>query len=233
MVVECHSRESSDDGRRKTQTQEFCNEAELSEYFDRVSSGGDGKRACLRIIHVQNAIWARSFLFKKYGILSNSKMDSAGEAFSRWAQYEKPQRRAGHPVLNARAFRIDKNVWRKVWRTGFGVDYLRYFTPHHMEDSAEPNLEDFKMMELDHWVEIDGNSYPAHGYDVYVQRLSVYIQRNMEDAGLAEDDYEDYPSPSASIHSTRPVDDNGDAVNVPEPPKEVLTSLDNSELTID
>jgi hypothetical protein len=153
--------------------------------------------------------------------------DGAGNAFSRWAQYEKPQRRAGHPVLNARAFRVDKNVWRRVWRSGFGVDYLRYFTPRHMENTEEPNLQDFKLMELNEWVETDESSYPAHGYDVYVQRLSVYIQRNMEDTGLAEEDWDDYSDTNASIEMMKPTDARGDSISNP-PPAHLLKSFDNS-----
>jgi hypothetical protein len=172
--------------------------------------------------HVQNALWAREVLFKRYGIISGHKDSSA---FSRWAQYEKPQRRAGHPILNARAFRVDKNVWRRVWSTGFGVDYLRYFTPRYMELADEASAKEFKVMQLNEWVETDGNFYPAHAYDVYVQRLSVYVQRNMEDSGLAEDEWQDYPDSDAFSESVRNI---GDARNA-RPPSDVLQYCDNSE----
>lgn len=120
-------------------------------------------------------------------------------AFSKWAMYEKPQRRAGRPVLNAKAFRVDKSLPRRVWRTGFGVDYLRYFAPDHMAthlgeeqglEAREANVQDFKLLELNRWVDAEGNnSYPAHGFDVYVQRLSVYVQRSMDHAGLINEDW--------------------------------------------
>lgn len=112
--------------------------------------------------------------------------------------YDKPQQRAGRPVLNARAFRIDKSPLRNIWRTGFGADYLRYFKPDHLlenlgDDAA--NVADFRLLELNQWVEAEGtDSYPAHGFDVYVQRLSVYIQRNMDGAGLVNEDW-NYPAP--------------------------------------
>ena len=178
--------------------------------------------------HVQNALWARSLLFKRYGIVNSYPKDGTGNAFSRWAQYEKPQRRAGHPVLNGRAFRVDKNVWRRVWRTGFGVDYLRYFTPQHMEAAEEPNIQDFKLMELKEWVETDESSYSAHGYDVYVQRLSVYLQRNMEDSGIEEDEWNDDSDMSASTELTNPTKGRGDSL-VDPPPTEILKSFDNSK----
>jgi hypothetical protein len=156
----------------------------------------------LRIIHVQNAIWARKFLLSKFNITHNH--NEKGTAFSRWAMYDKPQKRAGRPVLNAKPFRVDKDPWRRVWRTGFGVDYLRYFTPEHiLQAAALPDApasvdtaHEFKLLELNQWRENDeGNSYAVHGYDVFVQRLSVYVQRNMDGAGLVEDDWDDVPNP--------------------------------------
>jgi hypothetical protein len=160
--------------------------------------------------------------------VNSQTKEGTPNAFSRWAQYEKPQRRAGHPVLNARAFRVDKNVWRRVWRTGFGVDYLRYFTPRHMEAAEEPNLPDFKLMELKEWVETDESSYSAHGYDVYVQRLSVYVQRNMEDSGLAEDEWDDDSDASTSVELIKPTNDRGESI-VDPPPNEILRGFDNSK----
>ena len=160
--------------------------------------------------------------------MNSETKEGTPNAFSRWAKYEKPQRRAGHPVLNARAFRVDKNVWRRVWRTGFGVDYLRYFTPRHMETAEEPNIQDFKLMELKEWVETDESSYSAHGYDVYVQRLSVYVQRNMEDSGLAEDEWDDDSDASTSVELMKPTNDRGESI-VDPPPNEVLRGFDNSK----
>jgi hypothetical protein len=46
-------------------------------------------------------------------------------------------------------------------------------------------------MELNHWEEAtEGgvNSIPAHGYDIYVQRMSVYVQRNEGPVNLSPDD---------------------------------------------
>jgi hypothetical protein len=168
---------------------------------------------------VQNAVWAREFLFAKYGIGTGPNEDHfrSHHKFSKWARYEKPQRRAGHPVPNAKAFKVDKVPSRNVWRTGFGLDYLRYFPPGYMGELSnnDPNstdslpaesVDDFKLLELNKWADDDGLSYSAHGYDVYVQRLSLYVQRNMECADLWD------ASRRASIH----LDNNSDAGSMPE-----------------
>jgi hypothetical protein len=148
--------------------------------------------------------------------------------------YDKPQKRAGRPVLNAKPFRVDKDPWRRVWRTGIGVDYLRYFTPEHMKP-REVSAHEFKLLELNRWDEDDsGNSYPMHGYDVFVQRMSIYVQRNMENAGLAEDDWEDVPNPYVEYQTRRKSLGlglaNGDAAKEEMQMKEVLNQFDNSEL---
>jgi hypothetical protein len=126
---------------------------------------------------------------------------------------------------------VDKNVWRRVWRTGFGVDYLRYFTPSHMDSAEETNVEDFKLTQLNHWIDTEGTSYPAHGYDVYVQRLSVYLQRNMEGAGLAEDEWEDYPDPADSTEYANPNEARKESGAIP-PSSDTIKTFDNSKLIL-
>ncbi|KAF2664719.1 hypothetical protein BT63DRAFT_96732 [Microthyrium microscopicum] len=193
LIVDLLSRDQSSDKKRQTQAHELGSLTELNNFY----TNKDKKTPCLRIVHVQNSPWARDFLFRKYGIANPEDpvyRRQMGNAFSKWAMYEKPQRRAGRPVLNARAFRIDKSPMRNVWRTGFGADYLRYFTPGHIgadeEEGGDSRVSDFKLLELDKWMGAEGDeSYPSHGFDVYVQRLSVYIQRNMENAGLVNEDW--------------------------------------------
>jgi hypothetical protein len=167
---------------------------------------------------------------QKYNITQNH--DSTKNAFSQWAQYDKPQRRGGRPTLAARAFRVDKDPWRQLWRTGFGFDYLRYFKPEHMRDHAPESATDFKLTELNKWEETgDGNAYPMHGYDVYVQRLSIYVQRNMSRMGLAQDDWQDMPNPylrKMSVPGT--LTQNGDMEQRRSTIKSVVDSFDNSEL---
>jgi hypothetical protein len=78
------------------------------------------------------------------------------------------------------------------------------------ENGSDPPLDkvdDFKLLELNKWADSDGLSYSAHGYDVYVQRLSLYIQRNMESADLWD------ASPRSSIN----LDHSSDGGSVFEP----------------
>jgi len=59
-----------------------------------------------------------------------------------------------------------------------------------MRSDDEPTIDEFKFLDLNQRKDIGGDSYPVKGDDVYVQRLSVYIQRNMENArpgGVPED----------------------------------------------
>ncbi|KAF2417525.1 hypothetical protein EJ08DRAFT_643499 [Tothia fuscella] len=187
LIVDCYSRDHSDDGRRKTQAYEFTHRRELQDFY----SLGPGKREdhALRIIHVQNAVWAREFLLAKFNINSGGD-DVVGTSFGRWAKYDKPQYRAGRPVLNAKSFRTSRDPWRGVSRTGFGVDYLKSYKPGVIADDDIPGTGQlgFRLMALNRWEEAGGVGLPIHGYDVYVQRLSVYIQRNEGPINLAPAD---------------------------------------------
>lgn len=162
LIVDCYSRDHSDDGRRKTQAYEFARVNELEDFY----KNGPGKREdhVLRVIHVQNAIWAREFLLQKFNINAQGD-DVVGTSFGRWAKYDKPQYRAGKPVLNAKSFRTSRDPWRGVSRTGFGVDYLKSYKPHVIEDDSEVARREFKLMELNHW-EGENGIVPVHGFDV-------------------------------------------------------------------
>lgn len=173
LIVDCYSRDFSDDGKRKTAAYEFASIQELEDFY--TSDKGKGKGQCLRIVHVQNAVWARDFLLKKFNISSKVE-DVVGTAFGRWVRFDNPQLRAGKPVLNSKSFRCIKDPWRGVSRTGFVVDYLKSFKPGVFRDNQGPALKGFKLMDLNHWDRETGTT-AIHGYDVYVQRLSVYIQR--------------------------------------------------------
>jgi hypothetical protein len=97
-----------------------------------------------------------------------------------------------------------------------------------MDGTEETNVADFKLTELNHWVDGEGTSYPAHGYDVYVQRLSVYLQRNMEDSGLTEDEWEDYPDPAESSDYIRFVEERKASIT-DAPPCDIVKKFDNSK----
>lgn len=180
LIIDCYSRDHSDDGKRKTESYEFNSEAELREFYVSGAGKGEGNHV-LRIIHVQNAQWARDFLLRKFNI--KNRQDITGTAFERWAVYDRPQKRGGKPVLNARSFRTSRDPWRGVSRTGFGFDYLKYYRSHVIPEDEEER--DWKLMELQFW---NDDNNPAHGYDVYVQRLSVYVQRNEGPVNLSPDE---------------------------------------------
>jgi hypothetical protein len=73
---------------------------------------------------------------------------------------------------------------------------------------------DAKLAELNAWEEHPGGDfYPSHGYEVYVQRMSAYIQRNMEQVQL-------------NPHLKRP---DSDSVNGNSESKLPVDSLDNSK----
>ena len=184
LIIDCFSRDHSDDGKRKTLAYEFSREAELREFYE--TGPGSKEDHCLRIIHVQNALWARDFLLRKFNISDrgNNVAGLTGTSFAKWAVWDKPQRRAGKPVLNAKSFRCSRDPWRGISRTAFGVDYLKYYHPKVVpENSAE---DEFRLCALNRW-DVDRGNVPAHGYDVYVQRMSVYIQRNEGPVNMSPD----------------------------------------------
>jgi hypothetical protein len=100
-----------------------------------------------------------------------------------------------------------------------------------MDFAEEANVEDFKLTQLNHWIDTEGTTYPAHGYDVYVQRLSVYLQRNMEGAGLAEDEWGDYPDPAESTEYVNPNEARRELSAIP-PSSDTIKTFDNSRLIL-
>jgi hypothetical protein len=108
-----------------------------------------------------------------------------GTTFGRWARYERPQQRGGKPVLNGKTFRTQRDPWRGISRAAFGCDYLKHYEKGSI---APPGIR--PMMELNHYDETD---QPCYGFDVYVQRLSVYIQLSDGRPGQAVDP--DIPNP--------------------------------------
>jgi len=197
LIIDCFSRDHSDDGKRKTLAYEFSHEVELREFYETGPGSKDGH--CLRIVHVQNARWARDFLLRKFNISDrgNNVAGLTGTSFAKWAVWDRPQRRAGKPVLNSKSFRCSRDPWRGISRTGFGVDYLKYY---HLKVVPDNDVVDqFKLCELNHW-DVDRGNVPAHGYDVYVQRMSVYIQRNEGPINTNPDG--DMKSPYASVPTT-------------------------------
>ncbi|KAF2661838.1 hypothetical protein K491DRAFT_586706 [Lophiostoma macrostomum CBS 122681] len=172
--------------RRKIVAQEFSNIDALRKFY---LNQDLSQQAALRVIHVQNAPWAMQFLLRKFNI--DASDDIVGTAFGRWVKYEKPrQRGAGpnaRPVPSGKTFRKQTDPWRGISRAAFGMDYLRTYNRGIIPESPGDGM---KMMELNHF---DNSEYPEYGYDVYVQRMSVYVQLSDGDPTLPVDP--DMPSP--------------------------------------
>jgi hypothetical protein len=180
LLIDYVAREHAGKGRRRIAAQEFCDIDSLHRFYHREDMSA---QAALRVIHVQNASWATRFLLRKFNI--DASDDLVGTTFGRWARYERPQQRGGKPVLNGKTFRTQRDPWRGISRAAFGCDYLK----HYDKQSIDP--PDIKpMMELNHYDETD---QPCYGYDVYVQRLSVYCQLSSGRPGQAVDP--DIPNP--------------------------------------
>ncbi|KAK4556046.1 hypothetical protein LTR86_006742 [Recurvomyces mirabilis] len=159
--------------------------------------------AAQRVIHVQNATWATRFLLKKFNIDHPSEIVGM-QGFSKWARYEKPRQRNGKPFPNGRSFREQTDPWRNVSRTAFGLDYLKAYP------TAPPNKRqrrtifgdrpvEAKMMHLNAY----DDSRSPYGYDVSVQRLSVYVQRSLGPRGIVSPDM-DVRNPYRPIANGRP-----------------------------
>lgn len=148
------------------------------------------RSAALRVVHVQNATWATRFLLKKFNIDHPSELIGM-QGFSKWARYEKPRQRNGKPFPHGRSFREQTDPWRNITRTAFGLDYLKvYPTPppagRNQRTVFGNKPIDAKMMHLNAY----DDSHSPHGYDVSVQRLSVYVQRTLGPPGRVSPDIE-------------------------------------------
>ena len=175
LLIDYVGKEHTDNGHRKIVAQEFWSLEGLKKFFAKTDRS---KEAALRVIHVQNAPWSTRFLLSKFNITHHDDLVGSGFDFGKWAKYERPQRRAGKPVLNGKTFKAQRDPWRGINRTGFGLDYLRHYQRPAVGDgnrALSNNQATVKMMELNCYDENDNATY---GYDVFVQRISVYVQKN-------------------------------------------------------
>ncbi|GME32988.1 putative mg2+ transporter family protein [Neofusicoccum parvum] len=165
LVIDYLGRDDGD-GKRRIQAQEIRSVKGLRTLLENRELRA---ASILRVIHIQNASWANHYILRKFNMEHDD--DMVGSAFGRWARFEKPQQRAGKPVLNARTFRPQRDPWRGISRCAFGLDYLKHYDARKYNKDAED--EKVKMMELNTY---DPFETPVYGYDVFVQRLSVYVQ---------------------------------------------------------
>ena len=173
--------------------QEFQDIKELEKFYadkDRVQA------AALRVIHVQNATWAIRFLLRKFNIDHPSEIVGM-QGFSKWARYDTPRQRNGKPFPNGKSWREQTDPWRNVSRTAFGLDYLKVYQTQPPNKRNRTNIFGDKpinahLMHLNAW----SDSRSPHGYDISVQRMSVYVQRNLDPPGFVSPD-QDVKNPYA------------------------------------
>ncbi|KAI9654647.1 MAG: hypothetical protein M1821_005854 [Bathelium mastoideum] len=229
LLIDYICKLNNENGRRKIVAQEFWDLQGLKKFYAKAARS---EEAALRVIHVQNAPWATKFLLQKFNI--NHHNDLVGTDFGRWAKYERPQRRAGKPVLNGKTFRAQRDPWRGINRTAFGLDYLKQY--EKTETGGETQRQDVnqvavKMMELNCY---DDNDNANYGYDVYVQRLSVYIQRNEgppedpEDSSVANPYIKTGEEYAGLKRGSQPAPINGDVKDL----KHLLKGFDNGNTII-
>lgn len=165
LILDYVSRDFTEDGRRRVLANEFHEIDQLRRFYN---ADAPRRTPALRVIHVQNSWWARRFLLRKFNIDPND--DLVGMSFGKWAAFTSPQRRAGRPMMTGKAFRNQRDPWRGISRCAFGMDYLKYYPPGR----CDSNKDVFKMMELQGF---DSKGDPQYMNDVYVQRISVYVQK--------------------------------------------------------
>ena len=120
-------------------------------------------------MHCQNAQWAIPFLLEKYNI--SARDDLVGTDFGKYVKYKRPERRGGKPFLSGKSWALVHDPWRSISRTSFGLDYLKdYRCP---QSRAERPSQNDKIFELNHY---DAEDRPTYGWDVFVQRISCYVQ---------------------------------------------------------
>ncbi|PGH10468.1 hypothetical protein AJ80_07511 [Polytolypa hystricis UAMH7299] len=129
--------------------------------------------AVLRVFHVQNAEWATKYLLRKFNI--DNRDDLVGTDFGRYVRHRRPERRGGKPFLSGKTWKVQYDPWRGISKTSFGMDYLKQYPVRSPASRPHWGNEDesLKMMEMNCFDEEDNSKY---GYDVYVQRVSCYIQ---------------------------------------------------------
>jgi hypothetical protein len=152
---------------RKVASQEIDDIEALRKFYNNPDRG---REAVLRVIHVQNAHWATKYLLRKFNIKNQDSL--VGTDFGKYVGFKRPERRGGKPFLSGKTWATQHDPWRAISKTSFGLDYMKKYRASNPLSERRGDDAD-KMMELNGWDEQD---QPAYGFDVFVQRLSVYIQ---------------------------------------------------------
>jgi len=182
LMVDYVKQDHTKQGMRKVAAQEFNNIHSLRKLY---ANADRGREAVLRVLHVQNAQWATDFLLKKFNISDSD--DLVGTTFGRYVKYRRPERRGKKSFFSGKSWKTTHDPWRGISRTSFGLDYLR---PHEVDGSTAAGSRTAsagKMMELNRY---DENDNPVYGFDIYVQRISCYIQKKEAVTEVPSPDFE-------------------------------------------
>ena len=184
-------------------------------------------QASLRVFHVQNAPWAVFYLLKKFHI--DDRDNLVGMEFANWLKHARPEWRGSKPILKGKTWRTQRDPWRGIRRTAFGTDYLKpcNIRATDEETRAAYHNADAKMMELNDY---DDANNPIYTHDVFVQRLSAYIQ--FRDGIPPPEDAKNPYGATAHLNGTpreKAREGNGERAKSKLPP---LDSLDNGNTII-
>ena len=121
----------------------------------------------LRLIHVQNATWAKSLLQKRFNMFSNPDIM---DTLSGNAEYrERTNQDAMDILLRARVTDVWYNQVREINRASFECDFLKGY-----ERSSDSHTRRQKP-----WLEFryhDKRNPRAPRHDIHVDEISVYLQ---------------------------------------------------------
>ncbi|KAM5431568.1 hypothetical protein McanMca71_004803 [Microsporum canis] len=219
LIIDFVKQEASKTRMRKVSAEEIFDIQALRKVYNNPDRTNE---AVLRVFHVQNADWATEYLLRKFNI--DNRDGLVGNDFGKYVRHKNPERRGGRPFLNGKTWKVQYDPWRGISKTSFGLDYLKQYnksahlTGHHRRSAEDDTL---KMMELDSFGDEDN---PAHGYDVYVQRLSCYVQHKQTPGTIS------LPMEDSDIKNPYHIEDN-QAGDSPEKRKDVyiprLNTLDN------
>ncbi|MCJ1471375.1 hypothetical protein MMC13_000014 [Lambiella insularis] len=167
LVIDYVKRDLCSDKKRKVTSQEIHDLEGLQKIY---SNPVRGSEAVLRLFHAQNAPWATEFLLSKFNI--SAQDDLVGLDFDGYLRHKRPERRGRKLAMTGRSWQTQHDPWRGVSKTAFGIDYLKAY---RVPDDADRDAEGVKgkVMELNCF---DHDDNPCSGWDVYLQRLSCYIQ---------------------------------------------------------
>ena len=164
-------------------------------------------------MHCQNADWALPYLLHKFNITARDSL--VGTDFGKYVKYKRAERRGGKPFLSGKSWQTTHDPWRGLSRTSFGLDYLKYYTCP--KAGTKKNDAQDKIMELNYY---DKDDNPCYGWDIYVQRISCYIQHKESVQEMSQ--YEDISNPYREVKT-----ENDTHTYVPD-----LPSLDNGNTII-